>query len=121
MAKDAQDIAGYYDPDGCDLAEFTALIDQEVHSTDVPHASAIEKKVPIYDVAALGDVLASGPSRQALMAEWAQVFLRGAGVIVLKGAYANTQVLDDATSVYEDIIAKEKEGSSGGGDHFLLQ
>jgi ectoine hydroxylase-related dioxygenase (phytanoyl-CoA dioxygenase family) len=52
------------------------------------------------------------------MAEWAQVLRSGAGVVALKGAYADTAVLDKATRIYEGIIAKEKQGSGGAGDHF---
>ena len=57
-------------------------------------------------------------NRRGIMAEWAQVLRTGAGVVALKGAYADTAVLDEATRIYERIIANEKAGSGGGGDHF---
>ena len=34
-----------------------------------------------------------------VMAEWAQVLRSGAGVVALKGAYADTAVLDEATRI----------------------
>jgi ectoine hydroxylase-related dioxygenase (phytanoyl-CoA dioxygenase family) len=109
---------GYYTPDACDLHEFTTLIDQVTCIEDVPHASGIEKNIPVYDMAQLRAVLEVPGTRRPLMAEWARVLLSGAGVVVLKNTYAETAVLDDATSIYESIIADEKQRSGGRGDHF---
>lgn len=100
---------GYFDPDACDIAEFETLIDRKTDPATVPRASDIQSEVPIYDVATL-DI------DRALMAEWAGVLMHGAGIVVLKNAYADTGVLDEATVVYQDIIAAEK--GSGGADHF---
>ena len=100
---------GYFDPDACDIAEFDALIDRKTDPTSAPHASDIQSEVPIYDVATL-DI------NRAVMAEWAAVLMHGAGIVVLKNAYPDTGVLDEATAVYQDIIAAEK--GSGGADHF---
>ena len=117
--KDADGTTtAYYDPETCDLGEFTALIDQATHHAQVPQASAIEKNIPIYDMQMLRPALEDGGTRRSLMAEWAQVLRAGAGVLVLKGAYSDTTVLDEATRIYEQIITKEKAGSGGGGDHF---
>ncbi len=108
----------YYTPELCDIAAFTALIDQRVAADDVPHAKTVEKNIPIYDMAALRPMLEDGTTRRALMGEWARVLGRGAGVVVLKRAYADTEVLDQATAIYLDIIDAEKRDSGGGGDHF---
>ena len=117
--KDTIDTTiAYYDPDTCDLGEFTALIDQTTRSAQVPHAAAIEKNIPIYDMAHLRLALEDDRTRRGIMAEWAQVLRSGAGVVALQGAYADTAVLDEATRVYEGIIAQEKQGTGGGGDHF---
>ena len=109
---------GYYSADACDLGEFTEIISQTTDKADVPHASAVEKNIPIYDMGTLRPALEDATQRQNLMAEWAQVLLHGAGIVALKGAYADTSVLDEATDIYENIIAEEKEGPAGGGDHF---
>jgi ectoine hydroxylase-related dioxygenase (phytanoyl-CoA dioxygenase family) len=108
----------YYDPDTCDLGEFTALIDQETRPEQVPHAALIEKNIPVYDMADLRTALEDDQARRTLMSEWAQVLRSGAGVVALKGAYADTAVLDEATRIYESIIAEEKQGTGGAGDHF---
>ncbi len=118
MKDTVDNTIAYYDPETCDLEEFTALIGQVTRSEQVPHAAAIEKNIPIYDMSNLRATLEDDRTRRGLMAEWARVLGSGAGVLVLKGAYADTAVLDEATRIYEGIIAEEKQGTGGAGDHF---
>ncbi len=113
-----ENSVAYYDPDACDLQDFTALIDQTTQAVTVPHAVGVEKNIPIYDVSALEAGLEEAASRREIMAEWARVLRTGAGAVVLKGTYADTGVLDEATGIFEQIIAAEKQASGGGGDHF---
>lgn len=108
----------YYEPDACDLSEFTELIDQATRAEDVPFASSIEKNIPVYDMLELGAVLEDDKTRRQLMAEWAQVLGHGAGVLALKRAYIDTTVLDEATRIFKQIIIEEKQQGGGGGDHF---
>ncbi|MBO9401154.1 phytanoyl-CoA dioxygenase family protein [Shimia sp. R9_3] len=117
--KDAvENTVAYYDPDTCDLGEFTALIDQATRGEQVPYAATIEKNIPIYDMADLRPALEGDQTRRKLMAEWAKVLRSGAGVVALKGAYADTAALDEATRIYDKIIAEEKQETGGAGDHF---
>lgn len=117
--KDISDkTIAYYDPNACDLEEFSALINQTTQSAQVPHAVAVEQNIPIYDMATLRPDLEDPQTRLGIMAEWAQVLRSGAGVVVLKQAYADTAVLDQATRIYEGIIADEKKRTGGAGDHF---
>ena len=118
MKDMAQNTPAYYDPDTCDLQEFTAVIDQNTHAQDVPNALKIEKNIPVYDMEDLRPLLEDHTTRRQLMAEWARVLNFGAGVVALKNAYSDTKILDDATQIYEKIIADEKQISGGGGDHF---
>lgn len=118
MRDTAQSQVAYYDPAACDLQEFIALVDQTTRPGDVPNAMVIENNIPLYDMAQLRPALEDARSRRQLMAEWAQVLRAGAGVVALKNTYADTTVLDQATRIYEDIIADEKQRSGGGGDHF---
>ena len=118
MKDTVENTGGYYDPDVCDRHEFAALIEQTTQREHVPNAAGIEKNIPIYDMNRLRPLLEDPSTRRDVMAEWARVLLTGAGVVALKGAYANTSVLDDATRIYADIIAKEKQKTGGGGDHF---
>jgi ectoine hydroxylase-related dioxygenase (phytanoyl-CoA dioxygenase family) len=118
MKDTVETTVAYYEPDACDLQEFTALIDQTTRAEDAPHASGIEKNIPVYDMEGLRPALEDEGTRKHLMAEWAHVLRSGAGVVALKRTYADTSVLDDATRIYERIIAEEKQRSGGGGDHF---
>ena len=109
---------GYFDTDACDLNEFKSLIEQKLDPASVPQVSEIQKNTPIYDIWSLRASLEDKAMRRKLMTEWAHVLMYGPGVLVLRGAYADTAVLDEATSVYETIIATEKLASGGGADHF---
>ena len=118
MKDQTEPKVGYFDANACELNAFRTLIEQTLDPASVPHACDIQKNTPIYDMKALRASLEDKDMRRLLMTEWAHVLMHGAGVLVLRGAYADTDVLDEATSVYEAIIAKEKMASGGGGDHF---
>ncbi|MEO0830363.1 MAG: phytanoyl-CoA dioxygenase family protein, partial [Pseudomonadota bacterium] len=109
---------GYFDRESCDLNVFKALTSRTLDPETVPHAAAIERNVPLYDIAALAPLLEDPGKRRGLMAEWATVLGKTAGVIALKGAYGDTAPIDRATEIFHAIIADEKEGTSGKGDHF---
>jgi len=111
------DLIGYYDPQSCNVRDFEACLDQVTRPKDVPLAMGIEKNIPVYDSAQLQSVL-DGESRRIVMAEWARVLRSGAGIVVLKDAYSDTRVLDEATETYDRIIAQEKQNAGGGADHF---
>jgi ectoine hydroxylase-related dioxygenase (phytanoyl-CoA dioxygenase family) len=118
MKLKTQNRIEYFDAQACDPDEFIALIDQKTHSDTVPNADDIQLDIPVYDMKRLRPSLETDVSRNEIMCEWAQVMMSGAGVLVLKGAYQDTGILDDATSIYEKIIASEKSTSGGGSDHF---
>lgn len=110
--------AGYFDSATCDLNAFTALIDQTANPSTVPNADDIQSNVPIYDMSRLRASLESKERSRTIMAEWAHVLRVGAGALVLRRAFEDTVVLDEATAIYEQIIASENLASGGGGDHF---
>lgn len=109
---------GYFDLSSCDLQAFKAITTQSLDQASVPHAFEVQKNVPLYDMAVLAPALEDAPKRQALLAEWAWVLGKSAGVIVLKGAYSDTQTIDRASDVFRTIIADERESNAGKGDHF---
>jgi ectoine hydroxylase-related dioxygenase (phytanoyl-CoA dioxygenase family) len=118
MTNNKETTTGYFDSDACDIDAFSNLIDQKLDPATVIHASEIQKNVPIYDMNSLRVSLETTNDRRKVMAEWAHVMLHGAGVLVLRGAYSDTSVLDEATQIYDAIIAQEKLESGGGADHF---
>ena len=110
--------SGYFDSASCDLNAFTAIIDQTIDPSTVPSADDIQKNVPIYDMSKLRPAIEDKEQRRTIMAEWARTLQNGAGAIVLRSAYADTTAIDEATTIFEQIIATEKLASGGGGDHF---
>ena len=109
---------GYYYPEKCNLNEFREIIGQKLPMEATPHASEIEKNIPIYDISLLKKTFKDEGSKSLLMAEWARVLKDSSGAIVLRNAYQDTSAIDEATKLYEDIIVSEKVNSEGGADHF---
>lgn len=110
--------SGYFSEDDCDLAHFRALVEQSLDRSMTPNADDAKRNVPIYDVQRLAAVLGDPGSRRGLMAEWAEVLLSGSGVLVLKHACTDLEAIEAATSLFDGIIASEKEHNGGGADHF---
>ncbi|MBV6637232.1 MAG: phytanoyl-CoA dioxygenase family protein [Mameliella sp.] len=108
----------YFDVTSCDLAEFARLTGQSLSASDLRFASAVEQNVPVYEVASLQATLGDPAHRAELLAEWGFVLGQSAGVLALKGAYADTAPVDAATAVFNRIIARESEAGLGTGDHF---
>jgi len=117
MTNTSHATSGYFHADDCNLAEFEHLIDRQTQPSEVPHATDIQNNVPVYDMASLADHLENPDQKQALMAEWAQVLMSGAGAVALKKAYADTSAIDQATAIFIQIIADEKSSVSNA-DHF---
>ena len=117
--KDTNRVSpGYYHSEECNLADFQKIIDQKLAIDSVPHANEIKKNIPIYDIEKLQNIFQSDALKNDLMAEWAWVLRESSGAIVLRNAYRDTSAIDEATQVYEGIIADEKLKSGGGADHF---
>jgi ectoine hydroxylase-related dioxygenase (phytanoyl-CoA dioxygenase family) len=108
----------YFEADACHLGDFRSLVEQSMAPGDVPYAARVKKNIPIYDMPALQAELKDPALRRALMAEWADVLRSKAGVLVLKSAYQDTTVIDDATRIFSETIAAERTQNGGGGDHF---
>ena len=52
------------------------------------------------------------------MAEWADAFTGGPGIIVFRGAFADHAALDKSNAHYRTIIDEQHATNTGGGDHF---
>ena len=111
-------MQGFLSASDCDLDAFKALCSQNLDLKDIPHAALINANVPIYDCAALAENIDSDEGRRQIMAEWSKVLMDLSGVIVLRGAYQNTDVIDAASDVFHRIIADEKQTVKSGADHF---
>ena len=117
--KDINKVSpGYYHSRECNLETFKKIVDQKLDISSVPNAAEIQKNIPIYNIEDLQNALQSDELKFELMAEWAWVLRESSGAIVLRNAYKDTTVIDEATKLYEDIITDEKLKSGGGADHF---
>lgn len=110
--------SGYFLSNDCKVADLQALTDLKLEVGDLNFATDVQKNIPIYDMNALRDRLRMPSARRALMSEWAYIFSDSAGVIVLKNAYEDTSAIDEASEIFKQIIAEEKESSGEGADHF---
>ncbi|WP_226689373.1 phytanoyl-CoA dioxygenase family protein [Ruegeria arenilitoris] len=111
---------GYFDRESCDLDEFKVLTSQSLLADAVPLAASVEKNIPVYDMQALRPALERPDTRRAVLAEWAWVLDKSAGVIALKGAYADTSIIDRATEIFRELIDEERQSGAGEGDHFAV-
>ena len=117
--KDTNRVSpGYYHSEECNLADFQKIIDQKLAIDSVPHAKEIKKNIPIYNIEELQDIFQNHALKNELIAKWALVLRESSGAIVLRNSCLYTSAIDEATQLYEGIIADEKLKSGGGADHF---
>ena len=103
----------WLDPEGGEPADLLAMQERASLPDLAPGAAEIVRGVPIYDAARI-----ERDDARTVMAQWAHVLLDGAGVFAVRGAIRDRALLDEVTGTLLDLIAKEAEGTGGGGDHF---
>lgn len=96
-------------PSAFDVDALAALLDAPTR--DAPLASDVVRGIPVY----AGDaVRAAAAAPDALLAEWRDVFERGAGIVCIRGAWT-----DAALAGADAVFAVELErAGTGTGDHF---
>ena len=72
--------------------------------------------VPVYDGDAARRALAH--DRAALMAEWAQVLLHGAGIVVIERLADDLAALDAASALFRTLIDEQRAAGTAAADHF---
>ena len=105
------------------LAAFEDLLDTHRAAPRPPLASALLQGVPVYDLGTHAFDARSPADQQALMAEWHHVLADGAGVLVLRGAWADRGLVNEVTAAFHALIDREKaqraaQGLADAGDHF---
>jgi ectoine hydroxylase-related dioxygenase (phytanoyl-CoA dioxygenase family) len=104
--------------ESCDLEDFKKLIDRQTSAADYAFAAAIEKNVPIYDGHEISKIASTEEGRKAVMAEWAEVFLSGPGIVVFKNATQDIATLDQMSTHFDAIIKEQHASNTSSGDHF---
>jgi ectoine hydroxylase-related dioxygenase (phytanoyl-CoA dioxygenase family) len=100
-----------------DLAQLSALVSRQTSLAAVPLAVDIVANVPVYTGALVADAGQDEERYQALAAEWHRVLSDGAGAIVIRGAW-DTELIDQVSLVFEQILAEEATAGIASGDHF---
>ena len=102
----------------CDLDDFVALVEQTTDPADFPLADEVVDRVLVYDA----DRLRSEQSREngadTVAAELVRALTDGPGVVAVRGAFPDTEVVDRATTAFEAMITDEKAAGGARGDHF---
>jgi len=104
--------------ENCDVADLAALCGQKTDRADYPLAADLAKGVLVYDCPALLPQLSDPSFADTLMAEWADAFQNGPGVLVLSGAEPDLAMIDRASAIFRELIARQNAAGTGGGDHF---
>ncbi|MGW3851761.1 phytanoyl-CoA dioxygenase family protein [Streptomyces fagopyri] len=98
----------------CDLDAFRALVAERTDPRDYPHAAEVARNVPLYDSDRVRAAADPGPVRT----EWVRALLDGPGIVVLRGAFADPDVVDRASDVFGTLIGRERAEGTARGDHF---
>ena len=98
--------------DSVQLQDFARLCEQQVNPEDYAHCSDVQDNVPIYHAQTLRD-----GHRMEVQSELHRLFRDGPGVMVVRQGYADLDVVDRHSQVFEAIFAKEAtQGLTA--DHF---
>ena len=107
-----------YRESDCRLEDFTALVERGTDLADYPHAAEVADNVLIYDSATLRAAVTDEAGREQVEGELVRALTDGPGVIVLKGAFGDLDVVDRATAVFDAMIADERASGGEASDHF---
>lgn len=94
------------------LEDFQRLCSQQAHAKDYPLCAEIVGNVPIYRAHTLRN-----SDRRAVMDELHRLFRDGPGVMVVRQAYEDLEVVDRHSQVFEAIFATEA-AQGVAADHF---
>lgn len=102
----------------CDLEELKRITSTQTVKASVPLATEIQQQIPVYCGDAIARQIDDIAYEQSLLAEWNQVFDQGAGIVVIKAAFPDTDAVQEATDVLQQVIDSEAADTQPAGDHF---
>ncbi len=100
------------------LEDFVEIVSETTDADDYRYADSIDHGVVIYDAAEVRGAVATPEGLDAVRAELVHAFTQGPGIVVLKGAWDDLDVVDRATAAFDRIVAEEKAAGGQHGDHF---
>ncbi|MEZ7002194.1 phytanoyl-CoA dioxygenase family protein [Streptomyces sp. AD55] len=95
----------------CDLDAFRALVERPTDPAAHPLAASVEQNVPVYEAAGLRE-------RPGVADELVHALADGPGIVVLRGAFPDPEVVDRTTAVFDALIAAQRASGTASGDHF---
>lgn len=102
----------------CDLDDLRALTERATDPADHPNAETVRLNVPRYDSDRLRDALDIPERRREIQAELVRALTDGPGIVVFRRAFADADVLDRVSEVFDAVIADERAAGATAGDHF---
>ena len=107
----------WFSESSCKLEDFIALVSAETSLEDYAYADAVEQNVLIYG-SRLRNYIDAPEERANVQAELIRALSTGPGIVVFKGAFGDTAVVDRATTAFNKIIAEQQAAGAAAGDHF---
>ncbi len=107
----------WFAADNCKLEDFIAVVSEQTRLEDYAYADAVDQNVLIYGTR-LYHHLDTPAERSDVQAELIRALTTGPGIVVFKGAFPDTAVVDRATDAFNRLIAAQKARGGAGGDHF---
>jgi ectoine hydroxylase-related dioxygenase (phytanoyl-CoA dioxygenase family) len=107
----------WLDPAACRVDDLRAAVEQETEPADFPRAR-IDQRVAVYETGALIAETAGPDGGRGAQAEIVHALLDGPGIVVLRGAFPDTAVVDRATAAFSAMIEAQRAAGTAAGDHF---
>jgi ectoine hydroxylase-related dioxygenase (phytanoyl-CoA dioxygenase family) len=101
-----------------DFDVFVESVSRQTTLADWPLATGVEQNALIYAGDQVNDAATDPVRRRALQAEWVEVLSNGPGVLVISAAFKDIAALDAASTLFETLIARQRNSDAQGGDHF---
>ncbi|OCC21543.1 phytanoyl-CoA dioxygenase [Prescottella equi] len=110
-------FAGRLHREDCNIEDFAALVAHETDPVDYPYAHSVADGVLLYHSAALVEQSSNPEIRAEIQDEIARALLTGPGITVFQGAF-DAEILDRASEIFRQLIARQHEAGAVSGDHF---
>lgn len=108
-------------PDEICIESLHEICSERLTLTDLKFADTVDQQVPLYSSQRLLDLLDqdhSGFDLSELQSEWKWVWEHGPGILVLKQAFPEKELLDQVTSLFNSIAEDEAASGIAAADHF---
>ena len=108
-------------PEEICIASLHEICSERLSLKDLQFADVLEQQVPLYSserLLQLVDQDQTGLALSEIQAEWKWVWEQGSGILVLKQAFSDKDLLDQVTSLFNSIAEDEATSGNAAADHF---